>query len=328
MSSLDPALFSWKHSGVLQGLICVYVDDFLWAGTSLFEKQVIGQLKDLFLIGSSVSKSFKYIGLNLEQCTSGGITLDQFQYAASLRPIDVCRQRTKQGELSEQEKREYRALTGQLNWIAMQTRPDIAFDVCELSATSSRAVVSDLHRLNKVISRVVNDSYRLHPPALQPLDYCHLECYSDASFANLEGNGSQGGFIIFLRDQRGAMCPLYWQSRRIRRVVKSTLSAETVALLECAEAAVFLARVTSELTGMEPLRISCYVDNKSLIDVLYSSKSVDHRRLRIDIAVLVGMLERGEIQRVSWVDSASQLADCLTKRGASCQHLRRAIALE
>lgn len=68
------------------------------------------------------------------------------------------------------------------------------------------------------------------------------------------------------------------------------------------------------------------MDNKSLVDALHSCKNVDDRRLRIDIAVLRDMLERGEIGEVSWVDTSQQLADCLTKKGASTERLRAAVS--
>ena len=91
--------------------------------------------------------------------------------------------------------------------------------------------MSDLLRINKLVSWVTKDHMKLFFPKLQCLDLCVLECYTDASFANLPGDGSQGAFIIFLVDQSGARSPIFWQTRKIRRVVKSTLSAEALALL-------------------------------------------------------------------------------------------------
>ena len=328
MSTLDSALFSWCNNGKVDGIICVYVDDFLWAGTGVFEREVINKLSNMFLIGTSATKSFKYIGLNIKSCVSGDITVDQFQYASSLKPITISRQRAsiKTSELSDTEDTEYRALIGQLNWIATHTRPDIAFDVCELSVLCNNATVADILRLNKVISRVTTDNVKLYFPKMKPIEECSIECFSDASFANLAGCGSQGGFIIFLRDQTGARCPIYWQTKKIRRVVKSTLSAEALALLDCAEAAVYIVNILYEITMCAKLKIYCYVDNKSLVDVLYMSKRVEDQRLRIDIAVLQSMLERNEISKVSWVCTSQQLADCLTKRGASTEKLRAAIS--
>lgn len=47
-------------------------------------------------------------------------------------------------------------------------------------------------------------------------------------------------------DDIGRRCPVTWQSRRIRRVVKSTLAAETLALLDSAEAGLYVARMLAE----------------------------------------------------------------------------------
>ena len=325
--TLDPALFSWKFNGRIEGVICIYVDDFLWAGTPEFKGKVIDCLRRVFLIGSFEAKAFKYVGLNIASYKDGSFTLDQLVYASTLTPMTVSRQRSnvKTGEVSESERSEYRARVGQLNWIANHTRPDVAFDVCERSAACNRATVADILQLNKVISRVKTDNVLLHIPRLPRLESCYLECFSDASFANLMDGGSQGGFVIFLRGG-DVRCPIYWQSKRIRRVVKSTLSAEALALLDCLETAVYLAKILQEISGCGNFEIRAFVDNKSLVDNLSSGGNVEDKRLRIDIAVLRGMLESGEIAEVAWVDASGQLADCLTKKGASPEQLRAAIS--
>lgn len=83
------------------------------------------------------------------------------------------------------------------------------------------------------------------------------------------------------------------------RVVKSTLSAETLALLDCAETAVYLAKILDEISDCGGLRVKCYVDNTSLVDALQSYKGVEDKRLRIDIAVLCNML--GEERLMKWI---------------------------
>jgi len=44
-------------------------------------------------------------------------------------------------------------------------------------------------------------------------------------------------------------------------------------------------------------------------------------RLRIDIGTIKEMVENKEIKSVSWIPAKYQLADCLTKRGASTRTL-------
>ena len=174
--------------------------------------------------------------------------------------------------------------------------------------------------------KLKNYPVKVYFPKLEGINCCKLECFSDASFANLPGSGSQGGFIIFLVDDRGNKCPVLWQSRKIRRVVKSTLAAEALALVECAETAIYLQEIISQLSGCDGLPICCHVDNRSLVETLSSGKSVDDKRLRIDLAILKEMLEQGKLRSISWVESSQQLADALTKRGASTQQLRAAIS--
>lgn len=56
--------------------------------------------------------------------------------------------------------------------------------------------------------------------------------YSDASLGNMPNGGSQGGFIILLAIQSGKFSPIWWNSKKIRRVVRSTLAAETLAMAD------------------------------------------------------------------------------------------------
>ena len=326
--SLDKGLFMWYRNGQLEGIIVIYVDDFLWAGTTTFERCVINVLRTKFLIGSSSSKSFRYVGLNIVS-KGEGIMVDQLQYAASLQTINISRARSsnKLSELSEIEKNEYRALVGQLNWLAANTRPDIGFDICELSVATKIATVGDLQKLNKLVDRVKKDSVKLHFPAMQDLQSCYIECYTDAAFGNLPDSGSQGGTVIFLNDGSGQRCPLFWQSKKLKRVVRSTLAAEASALAEGAERAIYIARKIEEMTKCTQMPIRCFVDNKSVVDALVSGKEVEGRLSRIDMAAIEEMVEKQQIS-VSWVGTSGQLADCLTKRGASTEKLREALYMD
>ena len=71
--------------------------------------------------------------------------------------------------------------------------------------------------------------------------------------------------------------------------------------------------------------VKCYVDNKSLVEALHSTKSVEDKHLRIDVAVLRDMMQRKDISEVSWIQAAKQLANPLTKAGASTRELLAAV---
>ena len=99
-----------------------------------------------------------------------------------------------------------------------------------------------------------------------------------------------------------------------------------MALLDCAEAAVYLNHMLSEASGCSKRRVVCRVDNKSLVDALYSSHLIEDKRLRIDMALMKDMIGKKDVSEVMWVDSSQQLANCLTKRGASTESLRNAVS--
>lgn len=83
----------------------------------------------------------------------------------------------------------------------------------------------------------------------------------------------------------------------------------------------FLTEILHKKVNYNNVPINCYIDNRSLCENLHSTKSVSEKRLRIDIAAIKEMMHRGEISKVKWVESSSQLSDCLTKKGASCKKL-------
>ena len=119
------------------------------------------------------------------------------------------------------------------------------------------------------------------------------------------------------------------QSRRIQQVVKSVMAAETLTLLNAAKAGICLKAILKEilqLSGDWPI-VKCSVDSKSLVESVYSTRLVQDRRLRINISVLKDMIKQKEIHAISWVQSAHQLANVLTKRSVCPNSLMGALEL-
>ena len=323
-SKLDAALFYWRAEDGLEGIITCHVDDFLWCGSSRFEKKVIEKLRQVFLLGSEESEIFRYLGLHIHQQSDRVIKVHQMPQAEELQEPKLSPERRMQqdSELSPAELTRLRGVTGQINWLATQTRPDLSFDVCDLSCSIRDPKVADLQRAAKVVRKAQSARVSLKYPHLD-LSQSSVVVYSDASYGNLPDGSSQGGYVVFLRDKRGRCAPLAWSSAKIKRIVRSTLAAECMALQDGADAAVLLAALISEALydGSGDMSVMCYVDSRGLYRALYSTKAVQDKRLRIDIARIRQMLEVGEVTRVCWVDSSQQLADSLTKRTASSNAL-------
>ena len=72
------------------------------------------------------------------------------------------------------------------------------------------------------------------------------------------------------------MCsPLNWQSKRIRRIVRSSLAAEILALSDALNDAIYLRKLFSEIMFNDNYDISIeIIIDKSLYDALFSKKNV------------------------------------------------------
>ena len=61
-------------------------------------------------------------------------------------------------------------------------------------------------------------------------------------------------------------------------------------------------------------------DNKSLFEAVHTINAISDKRLRVEMAEAREKVEREEI-KVEWIDSKSQSADILTKKGVSRRNL-------
>lgn len=330
-SHIDPAMFSWAQCDKQKGFLVMHVDDFIWAGEEEFREKIVERLGRKFKIGKEAHDDFKFIGLEIQQCV-GQTILSQRQYIEEMCCIDLelGRKIHKQAFLSESEFRSLRKSIGQLNWVATQSRPDISYDVLDLSMGAKSAKVEDIIKVNKVIRNLKAHDLSIRYSPLGPLDTLKLYVYSDASYANLRDGHSSGlGYVIFLCGNQNS-CPISWKSSKIKRVVKSTLAAETLALGEAVDEAIFIRELLCELLMIDAHDISqipihCFVDNRSMVENLQSTKLVQDKGLRVDLASLKQRLENSQIRSIKWVDAKSQLADCLTKHGASADLLRHVL---
>ena len=111
-----------------------------------------------------------------------------------------------------------------------------------------------------------------------------------------------------------------WQSKKLSRVTKSPFAAETMVQADAADAGVLIAKMAEELFRIPVPSIECRTASQSLVDHLGTSHVIQDSRLRVDIARLKEMVKVKEII-VKWVPAEGQLADPLTKVGASSRKL-------
>eukprot|EP00971_Amphidinium_carterae_P011535 227098-Amphidinium_carterae.1 len=145
---------------------------------------------------------------------------------------------------------------------------------------------------------------------------------SDAAFANVDQVASQAGYVLGIR--HGSKFHLWdCASYKIRRVCRSTLSAESNALVEGTEYLDYVrqvvfsiltaSRMTLELPTQMDIPTQWYTDSKSLFDVVSMDTSlVSDKRLHIVIAQLRQLYSEGCVA-FAWIDTQVMIADSLTK---------------
>ena len=314
-SRYDQAIFTYYIDGYLAGLLMSHVDDFLWAGNDTFKINIINNVKTTFQISSEETALFRYVGIQIQQCSTG-IYLSQEKYSKELEEIKIVKDDSNDQNrpLSPTEVKDLRRAIGRLNWLSTQTRPDLSYDVCELSSKIKDATTSTLNDVNRVIKKAKHRSSCMFFPKMN-LNSLSINCYADASHGNLSDGGSQGGIYTEIIDGSNT-CAIEWQSKRIRRVAKSTMSAETMAMVDAVDSACYIKEVVKEILPNETsnLPVTCYTDNLSLHQSAHKKTPVQDRRLRIELAIIRESVSRGEVT-LKWTDSKNQLANALTKKG-------------
>ena len=324
ISYYDQALFLWHDcEGQLVGIIACHVDDFALCGNTWFQKQVLQKIMKNFKVGDHQSGTFKHLGLMMNQ-NRNSVKVSQHKYCQEIEPIEIKKHRSclRDSELTREEKYDLRSLGGQLLWASTQTRPDLSFLACQLANVGRNPTVKQLHEANKAVRKMKNDKVEIKYPKLNGSPHnLKVICFSDASYAALDGGASQGGHIVFLSDGNENVAPILWSSKKLDRITKSPIASETLALCEGADSAYLVASMIQEIFILPQLpKIICYIDNASLFETLKTSRSTSDRRLRVDIARLRDMTEKEEIE-VRWVPGCNQIADPLTKNGASSELL-------
>ena len=325
--SCDRAVFIWKNTSATGpcGILISHVDDFLYGGNSYFHKTIIPQIRSKFVIGSEEEDCLMYLGLVVDQA-SFGIKLSLDGYIKGLQELDTSKFGTdKKRLLNTQEKSEIKHLIGQINWIASQSRPDISFENCILGSLVDKSTVAEVYNANKVVKRLKGQPFYLFFPKGMDLRTVRIVTFCDAAHANLSDRGSQGGLLIFLVDMKGVYSLIHWHSKRVKRVVSSSLSAECLTAVDAAETSFLLRNKLEEMMCLEShtLKISILSDNKSLVQAVHKTTSLENKRLQIDINILREMIERQEINEFRWIPTEDQLANSLTKFGASTEKIER-----
>ena len=343
MSPLDPCIFvlpKKKGTGI-HGILGVHVDDGLCAGDEVFN-QAIQSLQEKYPFGSQYEREFCFTGIQMKQYPNGNIELNQTKYIDDIPAIEVARARRQCPDdvVSPEEQQALRGLIGSIQYAASNTRPDLSAKLSLLQARVTQACVKDLLEGNKLLHEAkANKEVHIMIKSI-PIEDLRFVSFSDASFATRANSQSQKGCLIMAASkqigewQSSDASPLIWYSRKIARVVASTLASEAYALSGSVDLLTWvrihwewLINPSSSWQNPEACLSKCpeayaVVDCKSLYDLIQKTTvpSCQEYRTMLEALIIKDRIKTGIC--IKWVHSAAQLADALTK-SMDCATLRQ-----
>ena len=340
--SLDHLLFYKIEAGERVSVCIVYVDDFLLTCRETYNKS---ELLDLFTWGSQKQLSleqpleFKGKELTLKKTKDDKLHLHvtQTKFINNTEKGKVQKGRIAQGPpLTTAEETEFRSVTGSLQWLASQTRPDIAAWV-SLSSRGKETGPAELAQLYETLEFCkLTPEHGLVFQDVAINNATTLVGYADSSWANAAQCASQQGSLVLITTPhctevvtKGNLVD--WKSNRSARVCRSTLAAEAIACDDCVDRTFYANAMLSELlsgvkahknpTGwrLHQLQVT---DCKSLYDaVAAENPRTTEKRTYVDIRSIQEYINP---KTIHWVPTTVQWADGLTK----CSKALRSVFFE
>jgi hypothetical protein len=136
--------------------------------------------------------------------------------------------------------------------------------------------------------------------------------FADASFAQNEDFSSQVGYIVLLMDAEHQCAPIMHSSCKAKRITRSGLAAEGIALADGFDSAFACANDSLELLGGKWAPILALTDRKTLFDAISKGTATTEKRTLIEIAALKQTYASG-ITNIGLISSGDNIADGLTK---------------
>ena len=202
----------------------------------------------------------------------------------------------------------YRESVGSLTFLAMVSRPDIAFAVNALSRFLANHDLNHWRAVKRVFA-YLSKTTQLGLMYRRSENECDLVGFCDADFASvIETRRSTSGYVFCM-----AGGPVTWSSQRQRLVTLSTTESEYAAAATAAKEAIWIRKLLSDIEYRCETGTLLYVDNQSAIK-LAKNPEFHKRTKHIDIRYhyLREKYQSGEIN-IQYVPSEVQKADILTK---------------
>lgn len=320
-SKYEPCLFT-KFEGKVKIIIALFVDDFfVFSNCSTATDQLVNELSCKFKI-KNLGQLKKCLGLRVN-INENVITVDQAQYVdILLKRFNMLHCKTAETPMEMNLKLErsqngckdypFRELIGGLMYLAVLTRPDIAYSVSFLSQFNNSYDETHWKHAKRVLRYLKKTkNYGL----VFCKDNSCIEGFVDADWgSDVNDRKSFSGFCFKLSNT-----VIAFECRKQRHVALSSTEAEYISMSEASKEAIYLKNLLCEIVGnSEPIVL--FNDSQSAQKLV--SNPVFHRRSKhIDIRYhFVREAVTNNFVKIAYLETAEMPADILTKSLGSVKH--------
>lgn len=313
-SLADPCLF-YSVTGNVKLIVAFYVDDGLVAATNkVLIERFLNQLKTEFQVTFEVIEYF--LNMKIERLEDNSIFISQKRYTTDILQrfkMDCSNPVSTPIEKYQDEEQRllpkyvpYREAVGCLMYLAVATRPDIAFAVNYVSQFLEKSEVQHWAAVKRIF-RYLNGTIDFGIKYISNAGKI-LESFSDADFASDQKTRRSVSGIVC----KYSGAAITWSSQRQRSISLSTTEAEYIAASEAAKDVVWLNRFFNELDLLDAVPV-LRVDHSSAIKL--AKNPIFHNRTKhIDVRAhfIREKIVREELE-VKHIAGVDQVADILTK---------------
>lgn len=324
-SENEPTLYLKQHDKGDFLVVCLYVDDMIYMGTS---ESLITEFK------SSMMRNFEmtdlgllkyFLGLEVMQ-SKDGIFVTQKKYAADLlnkfhmtncevaaTPMNINEKLQREDGTEKAYPKSYRSLVGGLNYLT-HTRPDIAFSVSVISRFMHYPTKQHLGAAKRIL-RYVAGTINFGIWYTKVSDF-RLFGFTDSDWAgSIDDRKSTSGSAFSLGS--GVVT---WSSKKQETVALSSSEAEYAAATSAARQVLWLRKLLVDLHIKQKEATEIFCDNRSAI-AMTKNPAFHGRTKHIDVQHhFIRQLVANKMVELKFCGTNEQVADIFTKSLPQAKH--------
>eukprot|EP00171_Calliarthron_tuberculosum_P022319 IDg22319t1 len=314
-SNLEHTLYYRKNAfGKLSFILISQVDNYVYSGEPSEMRQFEHFLTARFHVGERMHNNFTVYGCELSRHSDYSLTVtqrDKIKKVEEPLATPVANKfRQPDRMATPNELSAYRKSIGQILFVGRMTNPLLQRIASQMATKTPALMLHHLKELGTAIKKEKLKVPEIHFAQPSRHSMYSLEVCSDASMTNKNGDSARGGFIIFRRNG-DTVHPIHWSSKKIRRVARSSSTAEILAAADAIDVGLYLAHILKELIYEHTIDLS--TDSRSLFSLATSVKEPEERRNKIDLSAIRESFDNGMLTSVSWTPGHYLVSDALTK---------------